>query len=359
MIFENQYGLIDRLLHRLAFRAGRAQQAVADVEDLLFRDELRHVCVERPVFISALPRSGTTILLNLLVESGRFATHTYRDVPFVMCPMVWNRFSERFRADSTDSTRERAHGDGLLVSGESPEAFEEVIWKHFWPEHYGRDRIVPWSSPESNPEFERFLESHMRKIIAVRREDPAADLRYLSKNNTNIARLAAPPSLLQRGVFIVPFRNPLQHAASMLRQDERFVNIHEQDRFVQRYMDAMGHHEFGRGLKPVDFGGWLEDAPEPRSLEFWVRYWIAAYRFVHERSEASIVLVSYARLTSEPASALGRLAEMIDVPPWLLEDQAPRLRPPRSHPVEERDVSPPIRDEAFALYEMLEKKAPV
>ena len=32
--------------------------------------------------------------------------------------------------------KERAHGDGIKVSTESPEAFEEVFWKTFSDEEY-------------------------------------------------------------------------------------------------------------------------------------------------------------------------------------------------------------------------------
>lgn len=355
MIFENRYGRLDRLLHRLAFRAGMAQHAMADVEDMLYRDALRSIDPGVPVFISALPRSGTTTLLNLLVGTGRFATHTYQDMPFILCPMLWSQFSRRFARD--DTPRERAHGDGIMLSSRSPEAFEEMIWKHFWPRHYERTRILPWTAADSDPEFNEFLDRHMRKVVAVRRRTaPTAD-RYLSKNNLNIARLGALPPPLQGGVILVPFREPLQHAASMLRQHTRFLKIHAEDPFVRRYMEAIGHHEFGMGLRPVDFGGWVARAPQPTELAFWLEYWIAAYGFVHGHLGSKTMLVSYEHLTREPDGALGRLAEETGTPAMLLTSQAGDVHPPRLHPIDASSVSASSLDQASELYQRLEAAA--
>jgi hypothetical protein len=355
--FENRYGPIDRLLHRFAFRAGRTQRALADVEDLLHREVLEAVTLRNPVFITALPRSGTTILLELLWESGHFATHTYRDMPFVLCPMLWRRFSEPFGVDHT--RRERAHGDGLEISGTSPEAFEEMIWKEFWPDHYQDDRILPWTTVEEAPDFDAFLESHMRKVVVLRREDASDERRYLSKNNLNIARIGAAPSVMDSGVFLVPFREPLQQAASMLRQHRRFTKIHAEDPFIRRYMEAIGHHEFGETLRPIDFADWLSEARDPGGLEFWVRYWIVAYRHVLDHVDASTRLISYAALTEEPEVSLARLADAIGLGASALVQQAERVHSPRTHDLDASRVETAIVEEARELYGELQDRAEI
>lgn len=391
MNFEDRYGALGRLLHDVAFRAGQAQQAMADIEELLWGDVLEKVPLENPVFVTALPRSGTTILLQLLTNCGHFASHTYRDVPFVLAPWIWNRFSSHFAAD--DRSVERAHGDGLTVSASSPEAFEEMVWKHFWPERYRESNISPWTEPERRPEFERFLEAHMRKIVALRRGDlPWAEGRtssesgvrgpdrYVSKNNLNVSRLAAPPRPLRQGTFLIPVRNPVQQAASMCRQHRRFLHIHSQDDFVRRYMEAIGHHEFGRGLRPVNFGGWLdqvgwqgdvegpntdEGGADPTGVTFWLRYWVAAYSHVLEHANLGTSdapparLLSYAALTSEPEKALARLAEVVDVPAEDLTRLAGHLEPPRTHEVEIEAVPDDLLQKARALHDRLEERAAV
>src|SRR5262245_26410383 len=164
MPFENRYSATDRLLHRLAFCTRKAQIGLADLEEVVFRDQLARHELDRPLFITALPRAGTTLLLQLCVGAGTFASHTYRHMPFVLIPMLWNRFSRGFRR--FDAPRERAHGDGMLVSVDSPEAFEEAIWIAFWPKHYRRDRIVPWQEEEDSL-FQEFLTNHFKKIVAL------------------------------------------------------------------------------------------------------------------------------------------------------------------------------------------------
>lgn len=52
----NSYSAVDGLLHRLAFRTYRAHIAVADMEDHLYADSSKGCDVDRPVFITALPR---------------------------------------------------------------------------------------------------------------------------------------------------------------------------------------------------------------------------------------------------------------------------------------------------------------
>lgn len=359
----DRYGTLDRLLYRVAFRAGTAQRALSDMEESLYAGRLEEITAENPVFITSLPRSGTTILLKLLWWTGHFATHTYRDMPFVLCPLIWNRYSEHFSKEIEPT--ERAHGDGIEVSGKSPEAFEEMIWKEFWPEQYKADRIRPWRPGDSNPEFDSFFEAHMRKVIALRREEASGDecpdeFRYLSKNNLNVARLAAPPEPLQAGLTLIPFRDPVQQAASMKRQHERFLQIHRKDDFVREYMEAIGHHEFGKGLKPINFGGWLDENPgDPEALPFWLRYWRVAYQSVLDHAGEETVLVSYVRLTGEPESALSRLADALAVPTEVLTSLASELQPPRSHSVNREEISDSLLRTAEETYERLDDRASV
>lgn len=363
MNFDDRYGTLDRLLYRIAFRSGAAQHALADVEEMLFADQLEGITADDPFFITSLPRSGTTILLKLLWGTGHFASHTYQDMPFVLCPLIWSRYSNIFAKDLEPT--ERAHADGLQVSGTSPEAFEEMIWKHFWPDHYREDRIRPWLGRDQCPEFDSFFRTHMRKVIAVRPDeigetDYTPELRYLSKNNLNIARLAAPPPVLQQSRFLIPFRNPIQQAASMLHQHERFVEIHEKDNFVREYMEAIGHHEFGKGLKPVNFDDWLDEKTgRPDELAFWLRYWIVAYEFVLEHASKETVFISYARLVEEPLSVLHRLAKLLNLPPTKLTQQASDLRSPRTHSVHQERLSDDLVQEAGETYARLEEQASV
>ena len=310
MAFSNNYSLVDRTLHRLAFATHRLQLDFAESEDAAFRKEAGAAArPERPVFITALPRAGTTLLLNILADLPDFASHTYRDMPFLLVPLQWNRFSGAFR--KADALRERAHGDGVLVGADSPEAFEEMVWKAMWPGHYRADRIEPWTAEEHAEGFEPFLRTHMLKIVRLRR--PGGVARYISKNNVNMARLDWLRRAFPDATLVVPYRDPLQHAASLLRQHRNFLDMHAADPFARDYMAGVGHHDFGANLKPIDFGGWLgaSGGGDPLGLEFWLRYWVAAYGALLAAPRDRLVVLGYDALCADPGRRLAALGDRL------------------------------------------------
>ena len=357
MSFENRYSSLDRLLHRISFASGQLQTAIADIEDRLYADSLDSIAIEAPVFITALPRAGTTILLNLLVETGAFASHTYRDMPFVLCPMLWNRFSDRFDRDADE--QERAHGDGLSISVESPEALEEIIWKTFWSKHYKKDHIEPWRS-FNEPEFVAYLRNHMRKIIAIRRQAGNGQPgRYLSKNNLNMARLQCLDEVFPDSVILVPFREPLQHAASLLNMHRRFTEMHAEDSFSRQYMQGVGHFDFGANLRPIDFATWFsgQEGLDPDSLAFWLQYWTFSYEHVLSLNSANIHCVSYADLTEQPERTLGEISSALKLSdPQVLIKRAASLKIPARHAIDESALPEQLLWDARRVYAALNER---
>lgn len=354
MSFENRYSLTERLLHKLAFATPGLQIGYADIEDKLYGVGVEPQDAERPVFITALPRAGTTLLLNICAALDAFAVHTYRDMPFIMTPLVWSRFSARFT--KSDAPRERAHGDGMLVSADSPEAFEEIIWKAFWPEQYKPDRILVW--PEAgNDEFREFFRRHMHKLARLR-GGPDARPRYASKNNFNVARLQWLTQAFPDAAIIIPFRAPVEHAASLLRQHVNFLDLHQKDRFMREYMKGIGHFDFGANLRPIDFGGWLDGCPHPHdSLSFWLAYWTAAYRHCLDHASARLTLLDYDELCRSPTAQLGNLAGLLEIGVDELQRAAPSIKVPRPHAPDTSGIDPEILSAALALYDALRQRA--
>lgn len=351
MSFRNTYSWLDRCLHRMAFATPRAQLGVADLEQRRFQRELADVRADRPLFVTGLPRAGTTILLELLSRTPTVATHTYRDMPFVLAPLTWGGFARKFR--KSDAPRERAHGDGIQISMDSPEAFEEIVWMAFHQQRYRGPSIARWEALDDD-EFASFFVEHMRKVIALRRREKPTACRYASKNNLNIARL---PALLERfvdAVALVPFRAPLQHAASLLRQHRRFSKMHAEDGFSRRYMAGIGHFDFGANLKPVDFDGWLRgrDAAAAEQLGFWLEYWCAAYRsLLRAANHPRLHLLSFERLGA--AQGLRALAGAAAIEPDHLTSEASLLAPATAHEVATPEVDAALLDEAQALHAQL------
>jgi hypothetical protein len=357
---EGDYSALDRLLHRVAFRTTSAQIAMADVEDRLFARQLAACKIERPVFVTALPRAGTTMLLECCAGMREFASHGYRDMPFVLVPCLWNRFSVAFRRSAP--VRERAHGDGMLIGFESPEALEEVLWKAFWRRHYRSDRIVPWKVDEANDaeDFVEFFRNHLRKIMLVRRGSDATAARYLSKNNLNIARIGLLRRLFPDAAIVVPFREPLQHAESLLKQHRNFLGIHKQDRFASEYMRAIGHYEFGDNLRPVDFDGWFDGRQTRQAdcLAFWLEYWAAGYRHLLAEEAAITRFVDYDALCETPHDGLRRLADTLECrEPDALLAAADGVHPSKKRTIDTAAVPGGILEEVDRIYAALKGRA--
>lgn len=301
--YQERYSGLDRLLQRLAFSFLEIQKALADVEDRLYARRLGGIEIDRPVFITALPRAGTTLLLETLGSLDVFATHTYRNMPFLLVPLLWNTITHPFRAP--DVAVERAHGDGVTIGFDSPEAFEEIVWRAFWQDKYLADHIATWAAGDEDVhgEFEPFIRTHIAKMIALRAAQKPGALRYLSKNNANLARIPKIVRLFPDAIILVAFRNPIDHAASMLRQHLNFLKLHAAEPFVRRYMADIGHFEFGANLRPIDFGHWLRsgDVNPAHGANFWLRYWSAAYAHVLANLRDHVVLVGYDALCADPA----------------------------------------------------------
>lgn len=342
------YSRLDRLVHRLAFAGLELQKAVADVEDRLYAPSLNDVTERPPVFITSLPRAGTTLLLETIAGLPGYATHTYRDMPFVLCPLLWDRVSRPFRKPG--ALQARAHGDGMAVGFDSPEAFEEVLWRAFWPDKYADGRIRLWSADDRDPEFEDFFHRHMRKIILRAAQGNG---RYVSKNNANIARIPLLRRLFPASPIIVPFRNPLDQAASLLSQHRRFTELHAQDSFARKYMEDIGHLEFGATHRPIAFP--VVSAAPPTGLEYWLATWTAAFSHILRLGDA-VHLVDFDGLCAAPQESLAALGAVLG-DTAALRARAGKFRAANTHAVAPAERASPAGVRAFALHAGLQAKA--
>lgn len=282
------YSALDKTLHRLVLGSPAVAEMTHDIERGLFlkaapQDQGRHV------FVTGLARAGTTILMREIHRTGQFGSLTYADMPFVLAPNLWARLSSKGRDPGPRA--ERAHGDGIEVDTQSPEALDEVYWRLFDGATYiGPDGLAPHAPDED------VITGYRDLIRLILRRTGKA--RYVSKNNNNILRIGTLARALPDADFLVPLRDPLTHAASLLNQHERFLDA---DPFTRDYMTWLGHHEFGATHRPFLFDGHPEG--DPMTLDYWLRVWIAAYSALDraEADAANICFVPYEALSADPA----------------------------------------------------------
>jgi hypothetical protein len=328
---SSDYSGTDRFLHRLAL--GPLAEMLHDMERGRFlksspEDTGRHV------FVTGLARAGTTILMREIHRTGDFGSLTYADMPFVLAPNTWAQISRKGQTPGKKS--ERAHGDGIEVDTQSPEALDEVYWRVF----DGGEYIAEGGLSPHDPDGD-LIQGYRDLMRLVMRK--TGKTRYVSKNNNNILRLPALAAAMPDAVFLVPLRRPLDHAASLLSQHKRFLDA---DAFTRDYMTWLGHHEFGATHRPFLFEGRPEG--DPMTLDYWLKAWISAYSALDRAEVAAenVLFVPYEALSSDPA-VWQAVAQRIGVTPSAAEE----LRPVTEKPAGAHDAA--LAAEAEALHARL------
>jgi hypothetical protein len=300
------YSPLARILHRLALASPARGELLFDLECATAPASPADAVEGRHVFVVGLARAGTTVLMRAIHESGAFASLTYRDMPFVMAPNLWARLSGRSGREM-DRT-ERAHGDGVLIDFDSPEALEEPFWRTFCGAAYIRpNALVPHEvDVETLHKYRAFVGHVLARHGAAR---------YLAKNNNGILRLPALRAAFPKAVVLIPFRAPRAQAFSLMRQHERFLG--EDDRFTKNYMTWLAHHEFGQDYRPFVIDG-ARPAGTPHLIDYWLSLWMLLYRHLLMQAEAAgaeVVPIAYEDLCAPDRSVWRAICARTKIPP--------------------------------------------
>ena len=282
----NNYSSLQRFWHQFSLSHEYIRQMSFDLERSIFLDNSFPV-KDNHVFVAALARAGTTSLLTAIHDSEEFASLTYADMPFVLAPNLWDKLNPTTRHKEE---QERVHGDGIKVSTNSPEAFEEVFWQTI-------------TQQDISDQFENYIQLILQKYQKKR---------YLSKNNQNIKRLDTIIKLLPNSKILIPFRNPLQHANSLLNQHLKFSEMQKKDNFVRNYMDWIGHSEFGLSYHP--FFVKRIHYKDPNIINHWLEQWYLIYSdlIMNFQAQKNVIFICYESLCSNN-SVWTRVKSIIEI----------------------------------------------
>lgn len=287
--------------------------ALGNFDTRIAADAIDGVKIEQPVFVAGLARSGSTILLETLARHPDAATHRYRDYPPVFTPFLWNRFVD-LAPGSKNVAVERTHADGIEITPESPEAFEEMIWMAFFDHLHDIDHSNVLGGDVSNPAFENFYKEHIRKLIHVR-----GGRRYISKANYLVTRMEYLLSMFPDARFVLPVRDPVWHIASLAKQHDLFCRGEAGNPKALHHMQHVGHFEFGLDRRPINTGDVhaTQEIAElwqtGKEVEGWAKYWSNLHHFLADRLEANEALraatlvVHYEDFVANPRSILEKL----------------------------------------------------
>lgn len=285
---RSDYGPAARLLHQLALGNRAIAETAFAIDQNISRPDLSAAGNGHHVFVSGLARAGTTLLTRRLFDSGHFASLTYGDMPFPVAPNLWRRL--RLGGSGKLQAKERAHGDGLIVDDNSPEALDETFWRLFDGDAYIRPDHLSRHLPNAD------LLLKYRGLVGAVLKHCKKD-RYLCKNNNNVLRLPELAQAFTNATCIIPFRAPHAHAKSLLNQHKRFLAMHAAIPFSRSYMAWLAHYEFGADQRPflrADKGVNLN------SVSYWVEHWSTLYEWLLEAAPEQSIFVCYEDLCNMP-----------------------------------------------------------
>jgi hypothetical protein len=348
----SNYRFSDKLLHHLALGIPAISKLSFDIDQFSSDNKHDNYQIEKPVFISGLARAGTTILMRTLFDTGQFRSLTYRDMPFVLMPNTWQKLSKLFQTQQ--AAKERSHGDGIMIDFDSPEAFEEIFWQTFFKDEYiFADCIKPHHVDQEGIEKFRL---YIQYILSSARQQNKRT-RYLSKNNNNILRLNSIRAAFPQALIITPFRDPVQHSISLLKQHLNLSDQRKNDKFSADYMRYLGHYEFGVHHKPFRFKtksnadssiNYAQD-----DINYWLTIWKNSHTYLLENATKETVFLYFEDLCEQPYEVLSKVFEFDDLT-WNKEEVEAIFHQPTINTISGVDTE--LQNQAQIIYEKLRKK---
>lgn len=274
------YNFLEKLYHKIIFANDFFIKSFYEIEKIFFLKNIE-IKNKKHVFISGLPRSGTTTLLNFLYQTNEYASLKYRNMPLILSPNI----SLLFKSKNL-KTSERLHGDGINFNLDSPESFDEVFFNN-------NEKFI-------KKELLNFL-----KIVVI-----SEKTKYLSKNNLNFKRIGLIKSILPNAIFLIPFRDPLNQSISLLNQHRKFCLLQSKDKFIEDYMNFLGHNEFGnnhiswkKNIKYSDFN----------TLDYWIEQWYHFYKdiYIKHKNTKNIFFINYEKLVN--TNYVDEIKKIIDI----------------------------------------------
>ncbi len=296
--------------------------------------ELARVPVRMPIYISGLARSGSTLLHEVVASHPLVASQRIKDYPMVFTPYWWRRATAGQRPQAP---HERPHRDGMMITPESPDAIEEMVWMAFFPHCHKPSVSNLVGAGESHPSFESFYQHHLQKLLLAEGAS-----RYAAKANYHVTRLPYLARLFPDAKFLIPVRAPAGHIASLMRQHRWFSRGQRNHSRALAFMQRSGHFEFGLDRRPMHLGDSLRVA---QIVQAWAKgeevrgqamYWDMVYGYLacllasNARVRGATLVVPFETLCDAPAETLRAVLNHCLLPDVdrIVQQHASRIRYP-------------------------------
>lgn len=276
--------------------------------------------LDKPIYITGLARSGTTILLEMLDKHPHLASHHYIHLVMPYLPYWFNLMLNRLHI-STESF-ERFHQDRIIIDQNSPEAVEEMLWQKFFSNLHDEESSNILPANLNCPKFETFYRNHIQKLLIGQKST-----RYLAKNNYNLTRLEYLLNLFPKARFLVMIRDPISQIASLIKQHNLFMKMERKNPYIIDWLNLLGHHEFGVGLKYINTGNTsrikeIKDLMHKKGthIKAWAYYWDSLYNYLanllerNQKVKDATLVIRYTDLCENSDKAIDDILEHTKLP---------------------------------------------
>ncbi|MHA7841815.1 MAG: sulfotransferase family protein [Winogradskyella sp.] len=289
---DDNYSEASKLFHRLILNNYNLSKLLFSF-DMKFKKGEKIKEESNFVIVSGLARAGTTSLTDQLFKAGKFSSLDYSNMPLLLAPNLWKKLYNPKNAQ----LKERKHGDKMMFGLNTIEALEEYFFKVFLNDSFIGDSILT-----KHDITQEVYEKYLAYQSLIRSDNSHL---YLSKNNNLILRYPSLRSLNKDFKAIFLFRNPVEHADSLLNQHLRFSDFQHDDDFIETYMDWLGHHEFGHNQKVFSFDNKpVEIEYDKGTLDYWLSVWLNYYSYLLTLDDSAITLIDYKDYLSNPKDVL-------------------------------------------------------
>ncbi|MBV8722005.1 MAG: sulfotransferase, partial [Candidatus Eremiobacteraeota bacterium] len=150
--------------------------------------------------------------------------------------------------------------------------------------------------------------------------------RYASKAIMCVIRMQYIQRIFPDARFFLYVRNPIDHVASLLKQDRIWDEIDQNDPRQIEIIELTGHHEFGKRQILANLGDAAtvreirELMSQGHTVRARARYWAYVYRFVLDQLAAdpdlasAVCVVRYEDLCGNSLETIDRIVSHIELP---------------------------------------------
>ena len=254
------------------------------------------------IFLSGMPRSGTTIITHILSNFDDVGTYNYSDLPFFKIPFFWSKVKKFYYLNNKNINR--PHGDELKINIYSPDAFEELIWRENLENYNSGSFFKYLDSNYDNLKLKQELIRNISKILLLRKKNI-----YLSKGNYNIFRINFIKKIFDRSFFIICIRNPLDVVNSSIKVHKKFIEMNNKNKNFEKEMSELCHFEFGNSRKNITSENFNNNH------DYYLNQWKVIHNLIKSKylNTENVYLFNFDNFLSNPTESILKLSKKIDL----------------------------------------------